>query len=236
MMAVRAPFLSVIIPVYNEGDRLLTFIQHVLVQMGKENQVIVVDGGSDDGSIQQLKVQSQDLINLDVISVSKGRALQMNAGATLAKADNLLFLHADTVLPDSVLTQLFDFSTSTSEWGRFDVRLDNSALPYKIISWFINNRSKLTSIATGDQAIFVRRDTFEKINGYAEQLLMEDIDLSVRLKKKSKPYCINALVTTSARKWEREGVLNTIWLMWKLRVAYAFGVSPEKLEKIYYDR
>ena len=159
---------------------------------------------------------------------------EMNAGAKLAKADNLLFLHADTKLPAYTLLELQRFSASKLVWGRFNVQLNNPAWPYKIISWFINKRSKLTSIATGDQAIFIKRNVFESINGYVEQPLMEDVAISCELKKISAPYCSLSTVTTSARKWEREGIIKTVWLMWKLRAAYALGVCPNKLVKVYY--
>jgi len=236
MSTLSAPFISVIVPVYNEGDRLISFVHQIFDIVGHENEVIAVNGGSDDESINQLRSLAKLEENLSLISAPKGRALQMNAGAKLATAANLVFLHADTVLPECALTELTHFSTSKLTWGRFDVCFDNRAIPYKIISWFINNRSRLTSIATGDQAIFVRRDIFEKINGYVEQPLMEDIDLSSRLKNISRPFCISKAVTTSARKWEQEGLIKTVWLMWKLRAAYARGVSPEALVKVYYKR
>jgi len=236
MSTVHAPFLSVIIPVYNEGDRLLSVVDHIFERIGCENQVIVVDGGSDDNSLHPLNAYAKTVENLSVITAPKSRALQMNAGAKLAKTSILLFLHADTLLPESAYPELMYFSTSKYIWGRFDVRLNNNALPYKIISWFINKRSRLTSIATGDQAIFIRRVMFERINGFVKQPLMEDIDLSTRLKKTSQPYCSKAVVTTSARKWEREGVIKTVWLMWKLRAAYALGAKPEELVKTYYER
>ena len=238
-MTQREPLLSVIIPVYNEGDQLLNHIQHVINQLGVVSQVIVVDGGSTDSGIKdsnfvKLKKLAQTQASLTVISSPKGRALQMNAGARLATADNLVFLHADTLLPKNALSVFEAFSTSRFLWGRFDVQLNNKALAYKVVSWFINKRSRLTSIATGDQAIFVRRRTFESINGYAELPLMEDIALSKCLKKKSKPYCVKAVVTTSARKWEKEGLMRTVWLMWCIRAAYARGVSPNVLVKKYY--
>lgn len=234
MSSLEVPFLCVIIPVYNEGDRLLNFIKHVVERIGRENQIIVVDGGSVDGSIHQIKLLAQSEASLKVISAPKSRALQMNAGANIATAENLLFLHADTYLPEVALTELMRFSTSNYRWGRFDVRLDQITVPYKIISWFINKRSRLTAIATGDQAIFINRDLFEQINGYAEQPLMEDIELTTRLKKINKPYCIETPVITSARKWKKEGVYKTVWLMWRVRAAYAMGRSPEELVNIYY--
>jgi rSAM/selenodomain-associated transferase 2 len=233
-LKISAPFLSVIVPVYNEGEYLLNFIPRVLAQIGPENQVIVVDGGSNDGSVYQLKAKFQSNNNLNVISAPKSRALQMNVGAKMSTAENLLFLHADTILPEGAMSELRLYSDSKFLWGRFDVQLNNTSLPYRIISWFINGRSRLTSIATGDQAIFIRRELFEKLNGYAEQPLMEDVELTGRLKKISKPYCIRTHVITSARKWEKEGVCKTVWLMWKLRASYAMGARPEELIKQYY--
>jgi len=231
---VNTPLLSVVVPVLNEGEGLVDFVQQLLEFVGEDNQVIIADGGSQDNNFAQLKVLENAKANLYLIRSSKGRALQMNAGAKLATGENLLFLHADTLLPESALKELESFSISPLQWGRFDVCLNNPAWPYKIISWFINHRSRLTSISTGDQAIFLRRDLFEQINGYTQQPLMEDVDLTCRLKKISLPFCIDKPVTTSARKWEKEGVIKTVWLMWKLRAAYARGVSPEILVKQYY--
>ena len=159
----------------------------------------------------------------------------MNAGAKVAVGENLLFLHADTYLPNTSIYQLEKFSETLFLWGRFDVRLNNSAWPYKIISWFINKRSRLTAISTGDQAIFVRRNVFEQIKGYKQQPLMEDIDLSKRLKLISKPVCLKSRVLTSARKWEKDGLIKTVLLMWRLRLLYALGSNPDKLVKRYYS-
>jgi len=234
MSQSESGFLSVVVPVLNEGAGLCTFIEQVLDLVGEENQVVVVDGGSQDGSFNQLNELSESKVNLVLVSSIKGRALQMNAGAKLAVGKNLLFLHADTHLSRTSLHQLKIFSKTSLLWGRFDVRFNNPAWPYKIISWFINQRSRLTAISTGDQAIFVRRSVFEQIKGYTQQPLMEDVDLTCRLKKLSKPFCIRAPVVTSARKWEKGGVIKTVWLMWKLRAAYARGVSPEVLVTQYY--
>ena len=230
----NTPFLSVIIPTLNEGAELIAFIQNVQRILVCDTQIIIVDGGSQDGSLALLSELEKDEDNINVISSAKGRAIQMNAGAAQAKGECLLFLHADTQLPDSAFVLLKCFLANAYSWGRFDVRLNNPAWCYKVISWFMNHRSRLSAIATGDQAIFVLRRVFEQINGYAPQPLMEDIDLSARLRRHSKPYCIKAKVLTSARKWEQGGVLQTIWLMWKLRAAYACGTSPEVLVKQYY--
>lgn len=228
--------LSIIIPVYNEGERLFSFIQHVLRIIGPFSQIIIVDGASNDHSLQSLKALSLQELNLELVSAPKSRALQMNAGAKIAKGNTLLFLHADTLLPETAIAELNSFWGSNCLWGRFDVKLDHKALAYKIIAWFINKRSRLTGIATGDQAIFVKRALFEKIKGYKDQPLMEDIELCMQLKKHSKPYFISSTVCTSARKWENEGVVKTVWLMWKLRAAYAMGKSPQELVKIYYKQ
>ena len=229
-------FLSIIMPVLNEGAGLNAFIEQVLDLVGEGNQVIVVDGGSQDDSFNQLNDLSESKANLVLVNSIKGRALQMNAGAKVAVGENLLFLHADTYLPNTSIYQLEKFSETLFLWGRFDVRLNNSAWPYKIISWFINKRSRLTAISTGDQAIFVRRNVFEQIKGYKQQPLMEDIELSRQLGAHSKPLCLRSKVITSPRKWQQEGLVRTVLLMWAIRLKYFLGVSAEQLVKDYYRK
>lgn len=228
------PVLSVIVPTLNEGDRIASFVMALQSLRSAGNEIIIVDGGSTDDSIQTL-VSLCDAGNMTrLIHCAKGRARQMNEGARFATGQVLLFLHADTRLPDSALAELTDFCNRSANWGRFNVRLDNSGWPYKMIAWFINHRSRITGIATGDQAIFVKRDVFKHLGGYTDQPLMEDIDLSVRLKKTSSPMCLSSKVVSSARKWQQHGIAQTIWLMWRLRALYALGVSPEVLVKQYY--
>lgn len=197
-------------------------------------EVILVDGGSQDASIERAKnFRTRYLDRVSVLMSERGRARQMNAGAEAARGAIIVFLHIDTRLPKRAFMAL-DALPAEAHWGRFDVRLNNSALAYRVISWFINQRSRLTGIATGDQAIFVRKDIFEQIGAYPDQTLMEDVELSRRLKRVQKPVCIRQTVSTSARKWEQGGIVRTVWLMWKLRARYFLGAAPEELHRQYY--
>jgi rSAM/selenodomain-associated transferase 2 len=191
--------------------------------------VILVDGGSEDGT-PEIAGSAVDLL---VIS-DRGRAIQMNAGARQAGGDIYIFLHADTLLPwESLQAMLGQFGASDSAWGRFDVRLSNDRFMLRLIGWLINRRTRLTGIATGDQAIFVRREAFETIGGFPEIALMEDIEISRRLKRLTPPLSLREHVTTSSRRWDERGIVRTTLLMWRLRLAYAFGADPERLAKKY---
>jgi len=226
--------ISVIIPILNEGEGLANFLQKLSLFTGSDIELIFVDGGSQDDSLKQLEQFKKANTNVQISFSSKGRAVQMNRGAALAKGELLLFLHADSYLPLTAQNDLGLFYKSGHQWGRFDVKLNNSQWPFKIISWFINQRSRLTGISTGDQGIFVRRKIFDLLGGFPEQPLMEDVQLCIQLKIIGKPYRIKNALLSSARKWEQEGIVSTVWLMWKLRAAYARGVSPEILVKQYY--
>jgi rSAM/selenodomain-associated transferase 2 len=184
--------------------------------------VIVVDGGSADGTAA-LAAGLAD----KVIVAQRGRAAQMNAGAAAASGDALLFLHADTTLPDRA-ADLVAGALENSLWGRFDVRIEGRSPLLAVVAFFMNWRSRLTGIATGDQAIFVRREAFA---GFPEIALMEDVAFSKAMKRRGAPACLGAKVTTSGRRWERRGVLRTIVLMWRLRLAYFLGARPEDLAR-----
>lgn len=219
--------LSIILPVLNEEASLpdvLARLQY-LRQLGHE--IIVVDGGSRDNSLM-LAQQAAD----NVIVSQPGRAVQMNSGAELATGDVLLFLHADTTLPEGVERILSEIEGDTF-WGRFDVRLSGKRLIFRIIESMMNLRSRITSVATGDQAIFVKRSLFEKVGGYPEIALMEDIAISKQLRRVVKPVCVRNKVVTSSRRWENRGVIKTLLLMWKLRLYYFFGMSPQKISRMY---
>ena len=192
--------------------------------------VIVVDGGSTDNTLALLA----DL-NAKVIQGSRGRARQMNAGAAEATGDILIFLHADTCLPEGWQNDLQDFTDSKKIWGRFNVQFDETTPAFSVIAFMMNWRSRLTGICTGDQAIFVRRSVFDKLDGFADIPLMEDIDISRRLRRESWPYCIPGKATTSARRWRARGLTRTVLHMWWYRLQYFFGVSPERLVKSYYS-
>ena len=224
--------LSIIMPVLNEGERIAGALASLFDLRALGTEVIVVDGGSSDATVEPAKLQA-DL----VILAARGRAMQMNVGAEKASGDVLLFLHADTRLPADVSDLVLNgLEKSGRVWGCFDVKIDGRSPLLPMIAWFMSLRSRLTGIATGDQAIFVRRDSFRTVGGFPAIALMEDIALSKRLKRVSKPLCLRQRVTTSGRRWEKNGVLNTMVLMWRLRLAYFFGADPKELAQRYgYD-
>ena len=220
--------LSFIIPVLNEAEQLESLVTQVKTLLLENVEVIVVDGVSHDGTLEAIKE-----IGCQVISSPAGRAKQMNAGAKIAKGDVLVFLHADTCLPNSVIKNITTV-IHMHPWGRFNVSLSGKSYIFRIIEALMNIRSCISGIATGDQCIFVTKILFEKIGGYSDIPLMEDIAISKRLKRTSMPACIKERVTTSSRRWESKGILRTIVLMWFLRLAYFVGVSPHRLQQLYY--
>jgi rSAM/selenodomain-associated transferase 2 len=221
--------ISIIIPTLNEAEHIGSSLMDLEPFRQDGHEVIVVDGGSKDATVNIAKSRA-DI----VITSAPGRALQMNAGARQATGDVLWFLHADSHVSSIAAEQLlFAFNNKNCYWGRFDISLSGNHFLLRIVEKLMNLRSRITGIATGDQGIFVRRDCFEAIGGYNQIPLMEDIEISRRLKKWSWPCCIHETIKTSSRRWEKYGILSTILLMWRLRLAYAFGVSPEKLAHVY---
>ncbi len=224
--------LSIIMPVLNEGDGIATALDALADLRTLGTELIVVDGGSRDATVEQAQLRADQ-----VILAPRGRALQMNAGAEKASGDVLLFLHADTRLPakaDRVVLNGLD--RSRRAWGRFEVKIDGRSPLLPVVAWLMGLRSRLTGIATGDQAIFVRREAFQAVGGFPAIALMEDIAMCKRLKRLGRPLCLRACVTTSGRRWEKNGVLSTILLMWRLRLAYFFGADPKDLARQYgYD-
>ena len=218
--------LSIIIPVLNEADTI-QFLLDSLQKFRNKHEVIIVDGGSKDKTFEIAKTHCDKLLISE-----RGRAKQMNTGASHAKGDLLLFLHADTRLPNN-LEELLQLSNNKKFWGRFDLRLTGDRLIFRLIEVMINLRSRITGMATGDQAIFISKILFEEIDGYDDIELMEDIAICKRLKVFTKPFCLKSKVETSSRRWEKEGVYKTIVLMWWLRLLYFFGVSPKKLSRLY---
>jgi len=211
-----------------EAEGVTDTLRAVQPIRAKGHEVVVVDAGSSDQTVEL----ARPLCDRVVVS-EKGRALQMNAGAAAAKGDLLLFLHADTRLPANALEHLAGFFQSRRAWGRFDVRLSGDRPLFRIIAWFMNQRSRLTGICTGDQAMFVRRDAFEAMGGFQPVPLMEDVEFSRRLCLVSRPFCIKEPVVTDSRRWQQHGAWRTIFLMWKLRWRYWRGESPESLAQIY---
>jgi rSAM/selenodomain-associated transferase 2 len=193
------------------------------------HELILVDGGSSDGTVEL----SRPLVDL-LLSSERGRARQMNLGAEAATGQVLWFLHLDTLPPEGASRQVLREALDGPGWGRFDVRLSGVQPLYRVIETMMNLRSRLTGMVTGDQGMFVRRELFERVGGFPEILLMEDLAISKRLKQIAKPACIRSRVVTSARRWERDGVWRTIRLMWFLRAAYRMGADPRWLAKVYY--
>lgn len=221
--------ISVIIPTLNEAATIGETLHRV--RSSGSCEVIVVDGGSRDGTPELARPQA-DL----VLSAGRGRATQMNVGARAASGQVLLFLHADTVLPPDFPALLEDaLRNPRVVGGRFDVRLDAEGWLFRLVETFMNLRSRLSRIATGDQAIFVRSRTFLELGGYREAELMEDLELSYRLKRRGELACLRERVVTSARRWQRDGIARTIGLMWLLRFLYFIGVSPRYLKTFYAD-
>jgi rSAM/selenodomain-associated transferase 2 len=221
--------LSIIMPVLDEAERVAAALAALAPYRHNGAEVIVVDGGSRDGTAEIARPHADA-----VVTAPRGRATQMNAGAAVAQGDVLLFLHADTRLPDGADQLIHDgLARSGRAWGRFDIAIAGSGALLTAVAFTMNVRSRLTGIATGDQAMFVTRDAFDRIGGFADIALMEDIDLSRRLKRVSRPLCLRARVTTSGRRWEQHGVLRTILLMWRLRLAYFLGAEPASLARRY---
>lgn len=221
--------LSIIIPTLNEQETIVPSLTALQPLRQRGAEVIVVDGGSDDESIR-LAAPLCDR----VIAAKRGRASQMNAGAWRSTGEQLLFLHSDTTLPKSALEAVHEaLATPGCVWGRFDVIIESPLRLLTAVAFMMNQRSRWTGIATGDQAIFVTRDAFERVGGFPEIPLMEDIAFSKSLKRLSAPACIRARVTTSGRRWEKNGIIRTILLMWRLRLAYFFGADPFLLVEQY---
>jgi rSAM/selenodomain-associated transferase 2 len=191
-------------------------------------ELVFADGGSTDGTVALIEKRG-----FRVISSPKGRAWQMNAGAAQSTGDVLLFLHADTQLPQNAIKAIATSLVGDICWGRFDVRIAGAPWMLGVVARMMNWRSRLTGIATGDQAMFMTRTAFQKIGGFPEQALMEDIEASRRLCHLSRPACIASPVITSGRRWETRGVWTTIFLMWRLRWAYWRGQSPHQLAELY---
>ena len=222
------PDLSIIMPVLDEAPHIVERLVHLQTLREQGVELIVVDGGSADGTAELCGA----LANRVLLS-ARGRATQMNTGAAASRGRVLLFLHADTRLPDLALQAVLTAIAGGASWGRFDVRIDSGHLVLRIVEAMMNWRSRLTGIATGDQAIFVLREIFTSVGAYPDLPLMEDIALCSALKHVAQPACLRETVVTSARHWEKHGVLRTILLMWRLRAAFFFGADPQQLALRY---
>jgi rSAM/selenodomain-associated transferase 2 len=224
------PKLSIIIPTLDEEHAIVGCLLQLASLRARGAEVIVVDAGSRDKTVRH----AQPLCDAVLVS-APGRAQQMNAGAAHACGTMLLFLHADCSLPAGADQLIADaLAPNAKQWGRFDIAISGAHALFPVIAWFMNCRSRLTGIATGDQAIFVARDTFGKVGGFPVIALMEDIAICKALRKISAPACIAEPVTTSGRRWEKHGALRTILLMWRLRLAFFLGADPNRLARDYY--
>jgi len=221
--------ISIVVPALNEARGIEGTLRPLQPLRARGHQVIVVDGGSADGTAQL----ARPLADL-VIASEPGRARQQNAGAEAATGEILLFLHADTLLPPDADRLVVDgLMRSGRGWGRFDVRLSGRHPLLRVVERMIGARSRATGIATGDQAIFVRRDGFRRAGGFPQIPLMEDVSLSRALRRMGPPLCLRQTVLTSSRRWEQRGVLRTMVLMWRLRAEYALGADPARLADRY---
>ena len=227
--------LSIVMPVLNEASIIEAALRALAPLRGQRVEIVVVDGGSRDGTVA-LAATGADR----VIAGPRGRAAQMNAGAAAARGDTLLFLHADTALPSDAPAQVATAlrgadgrSQHAPAWGRFDVRIAGRPRSLAVVAALMNLRSRWTGVATGDQAMFMTRAAFDAVGGFPDQPLMEDVEMSRRLRRLSAPACLRARVVTSGRRWEDRGVWRTVVLMWRLRLFYSLGVAPERLARSY---
>lgn len=223
-ISTKRPFLSLILPVLNEAATIRAQVAVLQELRGRGAELLLVDGGSSDGTPDLARPGVDRLLESP-----RGRASQMNAGANASQGEVLLFLHADTTLPPAADGLIRAAIAGGAAWGRFDVRIDGRQPLLRVVESMMNWRSRLSGIATGDQAIFVRREVFERLGGYPELPLMEDIALSKRLKRICRPACLRERVLTSGRRWQKHGVLRTILLMWRLRASYFLGADPQQL-------
>ena len=228
-MVRDGPTLSIVIPTLNEAASIGSVLARLQDLRRRGAEVIVIDGGSTDGTLEEARLLADR-----AASAPRGRASQMNAGARLARGFVLLFLHADTILPDSADRRIAEaLANQACAWGRFDVRIAGRHPMLAVVAVLMNLRSRLTGIATGDQAMFVRREAFEQVGGFPDIPLMEDISLSRSLKHLSRPASLAAKAVTSGRRWEKNGLFRTVLLMWRLRLAYFLGADPAKLARRY---
>lgn len=220
--------ITLVIPVLDEAATLPATLAALQPLRHNDVEIIVVDGGSGDGTADIAQPHADR-----VFTSARGRATQMNTGAAAARGEILLFLHADTRLPPEAIATVRTAIDRGARWGRFDVRIDSAAPLLRLVGAMMNWRSRLSGIATGDQAIFVERVLFDAVGGFPEQPLMEDIAFSAKLKHLARPACLRAKVATSARRWESNGIIRTILLMWLLRARFFLGADPRDLAVAY---
>ena len=220
--------LSIIIPTLNEADKIEQHLSKLQVLRQHGHEVIVVDGGSLDDTVSLVASLCDQ-----VCQSQQSRSIQMNCGAKVASGECFVFLHADTVLPDNILEYFSSINNIESKWGRFDIHLSGRNWLFRIIESCMNSRSSFTGIVTGDQVMFIGEELFNRVGGYPEIALMEDIAISTLLIKFAKPIRIREKVISSSRRWEKNGIVKTIIKMWGLRLLYFFHYDTNKLAKLY---
>ena len=225
---MNTPIISIIIPVLNEAGGIVQLLEGLQGFRAQGAEIIVVDGGSSDGTAERAGFLADGLA-----TSPRGRGRQMNTGTALATGDIFLFLHADTRLPLTALSSVREAISHGAHWGRFNVQIEGSVSGLGMVAFMMNWRSRLTGIATGDQAIFVTREVFLARSGFPDIPLMEDIVFTTGMRQKSPPACLKETVTTSGRRWEKHGLLPTILMMWWLRLRFYLGASPNDLAKEY---
>ena len=221
--------VSVIIPVLNEAGRIAETLESLAHYRNDGHEVIVVDGGSEDDTRAVAAMYADKVLHSDT-----GRAAQMNRGIEVASGEVLLFLHADTRLPEDGLDSVIAAVEDGCYWGRFNVRLSGAHFMFRIIERMMNIRSCITGVATGDQAMFVSRESISIVGKFPQLPLMEDVQFSKQLKELGWPACLTQRVVTSSRRWESRGVFRTVLLMWRLRLLFFLGVPADKLAQQYH--
>jgi rSAM/selenodomain-associated transferase 2 len=222
------PLLSIVMPALDEAAGIEATLQALQPLRARGVEILLADGGSTDGTPECARPWVDA-----VVAAPRGRAVQMNAGAARARAGVLLFLHADTRLPPLADVQLLQAAAGGARWGRFDVHIEGRPWMLKVVAAMMNQRSRLSGIATGDQGLFVTREAFDAVGGFPVQPLMEDVEMSRRLKRLGRPACLRVKVCTSGRRWEQRGVWRTIFLMWRLRWRYWRGEPAARLAAAY---
>ena len=220
--------LSIIIPTLNEADQIEQHLSKLQILRQYGHEVIVVDGGSIDDTVSLISPLCDQ-----VCQSQQSRSIQMNCGAGVATGECFVFLHADTELPDNILEYFSNMNNIEGKWGRFDIRLSGSNWLFRVIETCMNSRSNFTGIVTGDQVMFVGKELFDRVGGYPEIALMEDIAISNLLINFSKPIRIREKVISSSRRWEKNGIVKTMIKMWVLRLLYFFHYDTNKLAKLY---
>ena len=222
--------ISFILPVLDEAELIVEQLCRLQVYRQKGHEVLVIDGGSADNTVE-LATALADVVE----TTSPGRSRQMNHGAGLAGGDVFLFLHIDTSLPEAADTLVLSaLGSHQAAWGWFDIRLSSDRYSFRLIAWMMNLRARISSVCTGDQALFVTRKLFEEVGKFPALPLMEDVAISKKLRRLASPTAVAQAAVTSSRRWQQRGLLKTVLLMWKLRLLYFLGVSPSRLVAMYY--